>query len=394
MSADSPTPHALELLRFTATQRRHADALAQATGEHFNIFQILRVGHLEVKTHSPILAELLNPKGRHGQGAAFLRLFLARFEVSEFEAERATVNLEYHVGQITDKSGGRIDIVVKDSKGATIFIENKIYAGDQDNQIVRYSAANPQAELFYLTLDGRGPSNCSKVPKLRCISYEAGILAWLKDCRKEAACVPTVREILSHYIYLIQELTQQNTSTLMNQELIKAVLQNKESFLAYEALYNTERDIRAEVLNRLLERLDVIARELGLQLERPAGELIHKDAGFYFSTPELRANNLRIGFEFETGGYRNFFFGFKYVVEIPVAQTRNCPMAQRIRPRFKDEFGEAGDTTIWWATWLWWHQYRDWSLPILAEIQFGVFMDDLKGRLKQLVKIASQAIQG
>ena len=63
---DSLSPRSLELLRFTATQLRHADALNQATGEHFNIFQILRIGHLEVKTHSPILAELLNPKGRHG----------------------------------------------------------------------------------------------------------------------------------------------------------------------------------------------------------------------------------------------------------------------------------------------------------------------------------------
>lgn len=127
-----------------------------------------------------------------------------------------------------------------------------------------------------------------------------------------------------------------------------------------------------------------------MQLERPAGELSDKDAGFYFSTPELRANNLRIGFEFETGGYRNFFFGFKYVVEIPVAQTRNCPMAQSIRPLFKSEFGEAEGTTVWWATWLRWNQYRDWSLPILAEIQFGAFMDDLKTRLKRLVKVAKQ----
>jgi hypothetical protein len=153
----SANPRTLELLRFTATQQRHADALAQATGEHFNIFQILRVGHLEVKTHSPILGELLNPKGRHGQGAAFLRLFLARFEVREFDTETATVKLEYHVGQITEKSGGRIDIVVKDSKGAAIVIENKIYAGDQDNQMMRYREVYPHAELFYLTLDGREP---------------------------------------------------------------------------------------------------------------------------------------------------------------------------------------------------------------------------------------------
>jgi hypothetical protein len=60
-------PAVLGLLRFAATHRRHVETLAQATGEHFNIFRILHVGHLEVKSHSPILGELLNPKGHHAQ---------------------------------------------------------------------------------------------------------------------------------------------------------------------------------------------------------------------------------------------------------------------------------------------------------------------------------------
>lgn len=367
MSADSLSLRGLELLTFTATQQRHAEALAQATGEHFNIFRILRVGHLEVTTHSPILAELLNPKGSHCQGATFLRLFLARFEVRDFDAETATVNLEYHLGRITDKSGGRIDIVVKDSRGATIFIENKIYAGDQDNQMMRYSAANPQAELFYLTLDGREPSNCREMSKLRCISYGAEILAWIKDCRKEVACVHTVREILSHYIHLVQELTHQNTSTVMNQELIKAVLENEVSFLAYSALRNATPDIRTAILNTLFERLDVVAKDLSLQLERSIQDPGHKDGGFYFSTPELQANNLRIGFEFDSGGYHAFFFGFKYINSVD--PTLDCAITRRIHALFTSEFGRAQDTTIWWATWLWWDQYRNWSDGVSPEMK-------------------------
>lgn len=391
MSADSSVSRALELLRFTATQRRYADALAQATGEHFNIFQILRVGHLEVTTHSPILAELLNPKGRHGQGAAFLRLFLARFELGGFDAVTAKVTKEVHIGPKTDESGGRIDIVVKDGKGATIFIENKIYAPDQHNQIRRYSNANPQAELFYLTLNGKEPGNCQDVPKLRCISYAGHILAWLRDCRKEAACAHAVREIISQYIHLIQELTHQNTSALMNQELIKAVLKDEESFLAYTALYNAERDIRAEILNTLLEKLDVVAREFGLQLERPVRELSQKDGGFYFSTPELQANNLRIGFEFAAGGYNGFFFGIKYVKEMPIEHARNCEITKSIHMHFNREFGQAEDTSVWWATWFSWGPYRYWNDDIFVAIQFGGFVDDFTVLLKKLLEIANRA---
>jgi len=43
------------VVEITEAHRRHTQDLARATGEHFNVFQILGVGHLEVKTHSPIL---------------------------------------------------------------------------------------------------------------------------------------------------------------------------------------------------------------------------------------------------------------------------------------------------------------------------------------------------
>ena len=43
------------------------DAIAELTGENFNIFKILKMETKEVKTHSAFLAELLNPKGSNGQ---------------------------------------------------------------------------------------------------------------------------------------------------------------------------------------------------------------------------------------------------------------------------------------------------------------------------------------
>jgi len=208
-------PRVLELLRFTESHNRHTEALARATGEQFNIFQTLRIGHREVTTHSPILAELLNPKGNHGQGAVFLRLFLAQFKVSGFDADSATVKQEYPIGPKTQESGGRIDIVVKDGKQATILIENKIYADDKEKQMTRYREFDRNAHLFYLTLRGGEPSNLSKdeVDRIQCkyISYAVDILAWLKDCRKESACLPNVRETLTQYIHLIEELTEQRT---------------------------------------------------------------------------------------------------------------------------------------------------------------------------------------
>lgn len=41
-----------------------------------NIFRLLGITTDEVRTHSALLADLLNPRGTHGQGSLFLATFL------------------------------------------------------------------------------------------------------------------------------------------------------------------------------------------------------------------------------------------------------------------------------------------------------------------------------
>ncbi|MDP9665974.1 UNVERIFIED_ORG: hypothetical protein J2W16_003709 [Pseudomonas cremoricolorata] len=65
------------LLNQAGSLVRETNAKLAASGELFNIFSITRIERAEVNTHSAMIAELLNPKGRHGQGACFLELFLA-----------------------------------------------------------------------------------------------------------------------------------------------------------------------------------------------------------------------------------------------------------------------------------------------------------------------------
>jgi hypothetical protein len=50
-------------------------------GETFNIFNILGLRSEEVRLHSALIAELLNPKGRHGCASLFLKSFLKTIEV-------------------------------------------------------------------------------------------------------------------------------------------------------------------------------------------------------------------------------------------------------------------------------------------------------------------------
>lgn len=389
MSDASISPRILELLRFTEAHNRHSEALARATGEHFNIFRVLRVGHLEVTTHSPVLAELLNPKGNHGQGAAFLRLFLAQFAVHGFDAESetATMKMEFHVGRVTEKSGGRIDIVVKDGKGSTILIENKIGAGDQENQMKRYRDFAPKAHLFYLTLDGHQPSKLSEDElnriQCKCISYAEDILAWLKDCRKAAACLPNVRETITQYIHLIEELTSQSTTILMSKELIDDIVGSKEGLRAFYTLRNAELAVHTELITRLDAKLDDLAKACGLERHGPLHELHKREAGFYFTTPGLSQRNLQIGFQFAARDYSDFYFGFA-----KIDRKQTCPVEAQLLSAFEEHFTPAERTQYWPASTYWEDPYRYWRQEAFEAIRSGQFAEDLKAKLEMLVKIA------
>jgi hypothetical protein len=309
MSAVQPQSNVYELLSFAKAHNRHRETLARATGEHFNVFKILGIGRREVTTHSPMLAELLNPKGNHGQGAAFLRLFLAEFGINNFKPEGATLKMEVHMGLVTEDSGGRIDILIKDLFGNIIIIENKIDAGDQANQLQRYHNEYPDAQLFYLTLDGHKPGNVSEkeLKHINCqlVSYAQGILSWLGNCRKDAACLPGVRETISQYIHLIQELTNQSTNNNMSQELIAAIIKDKDSYLAYASLRNEQWNIRRALIGRVNEQLTLLGQKLGLDTVEAFKADNKPGENFFYTTAAMRVQNLKFGLRCSDSDYRN-----------------------------------------------------------------------------------------
>ena len=48
----------------------------------FNVFAVTRRSGFEVTTHSALLCDLLDPRGTHGQGGAFLDVFLALLDAN------------------------------------------------------------------------------------------------------------------------------------------------------------------------------------------------------------------------------------------------------------------------------------------------------------------------
>ncbi|OXL43242.1 hypothetical protein CFT61_12375 [Segatella copri] len=95
--------------------------------------------------HSSILAELLNPLGRHGLGRSFLDAFLKEIECNE-TFEDVTIQTEMPVQRIlTDGSGPRrIDIcIINNYNNDVVIIENKLNnAKEQYRQLEDYEAGS------------------------------------------------------------------------------------------------------------------------------------------------------------------------------------------------------------------------------------------------------------
>ena len=197
------------------------DALAAATGQTFNLFEIIGRETDEVHTHSAILGELLDPNGSHRQGAVFAQRFLDRLDIRDIAVAGARVGCEVMIA-----SDSRADILIE-TDDACIVIENKIGAPDQPRQLERYhayAARRKTAKVVYLTLHLDEPSEESlgdlSLDDVKCICYETHVVAWLDDCIKEVARVPQVREILAHYQALLRKLTGTSTGEL-NMELME-----------------------------------------------------------------------------------------------------------------------------------------------------------------------------
>ena len=210
-------------------------------GESYNLFKVIDMTSNETSVHSAFLADLLNPKGLHHMGDTFLRLFTDEFlNGMSFSTEIAVVEREKYIGPVTTTTGGRLDIIVTDADKKAIIIENKIYASDQENQLIRYhnyaEKNTSEHKLFYLSLDGtvhdedktakHDNKELIEEEHYFTISYESDILKWLEQCREKVVDKPLIREGISHYINLIKHLTNQTISKEMEKDLKNLILEN------------------------------------------------------------------------------------------------------------------------------------------------------------------------
>lgn len=300
-------------------------------GENYNIFNDLGFMSDEVHLHSMFLANLLNPKGSHGQRGKFLEAFLKMLQKSfpaisadslELDTAIASVEVEKYIGRQTDSEGGRIDIYLTDGKHS-IIIENKIYAGDQHHQMLRYwnygmSQKGNDTEksfvLIYLTLDGCSPSKESLGEDLKendivCLSYKNDIRGWLDRCVELASRTPLVRETINQYISTIDILT--NNVMEDNKELLDILCKEENLDAIYDIANNKNIVVNRFINEVFIPKLRDLAESKGLTMGENCTENWMEEswAGASFYNPKWKY--LKLAFEFEHKGLDFLIFGFR-----------------------------------------------------------------------------------
>ena len=237
-------------------------------GKCFNVFSALNMCSDEVRLHSRLLAILLNPKANHGLENEFLKSFLTALGLPEDYITYCKEQIvERTIGEVTETTGGRIDIILED-RGHAVIIENKIYAGDQPNQLLRYhnygvkTFGENNFKLVYLTLygnksspDSLGGENFEFIK----FSYAQDVLKLLKKLMKSKPKKP-VHSTIEDYITIIKQLTHQDMDTKYQQSIIE------------EAIKSDNIDVTSELL--------LLQKQIGDKLRRDYIIKPLKDLGF------------------------------------------------------------------------------------------------------------------
>ena len=249
-------------------------------GENFNVFSALNICSDEMRLHSRLLATLFNPKANHGLGNEFLRQFLVTaIKVDDNYITHCNESIaERYVGEVTETTGGRIDIILEDGKHG-IIIENKIYACDQPNQLLRYynygvkQFGENNFKLVYLTLDGSEPSSDSlggghfDFIKL---SYAQDILGLLEGLVTTSPQKPIHRTI-KDYITIIKQLTGQDMDTEYQQSIINEAIDEKYIDATLELLQLTK-----QIGDALIEKY-IIKKLIGFERHKDDNGALWRD---------------------------------------------------------------------------------------------------------------------
>lgn len=214
----------------------------------FRFMEFFRVDELSL---SRCLANLLDINGSHGQRDLFISRFASMLDISnEFDCSDSKVFLEYSISDI-----GRIDILIK-TRSHYIGIENKPWANDQHEQLLRYSswlsneADRNGRKWFFIYLcnsdinDYTLPDNVNEKIRrnIKSISFYQ-IVAWLRECSNNILAIQ-VKVFVDSLAQYIHENVNFEVDMSEQSEVVRFALSSPEKTRAAFLISQSIRDIK------------------------------------------------------------------------------------------------------------------------------------------------------
>ena len=208
---------------FSRLLQRNAVA-ERTTAPRVNILKVLNLGHDEMR-HSRMLAWMLDPHETHAQGTLFIKGFLSAIKlndrIDEYIPEERENGARGEDIEVFRERPGRIDLAVIANELFAIFVENKVRAGEQQDQLERHwDTLNEYAErewqipptnrhLVFLTPTGRAPSSLYsqlRFPQLIQLGFDALCQAFREAASSEACRSDYVRRLILDYVAEVERV--------------------------------------------------------------------------------------------------------------------------------------------------------------------------------------------
>ncbi len=180
----------------------------------FNIFRVLNLEAKADEVHTTFIADLLNPKGAHGQKYLFLHSFLEAMHNSHSTfplPEESLTDYAWFIEPRKYIGEGTLDIVITcPALNYLVVIANMLYDDEQGDQLVRYirwMEGNRQQytwqSLIYLTSSGEAAESTGSAACYPA-SYHGQVAGMLKSALPQISA-PHLRETILQYLEVIQK---------------------------------------------------------------------------------------------------------------------------------------------------------------------------------------------
>lgn len=403
------TQSATALAENVGTVAQAYEKIANASGENFNLFKTLKIESDEVRTHSRFIGELLNPKGSHGMKEFFLEAFLKEVfideKVSISNLKNTRVFIEYYLGSKdqSNRTGGRIDLLIK-SDEASIAIENKIYAQEQEDQLERYYNSLNKPKILYLTLTGENSKDQIKLDEkgisYHPISYSEHIINWLNQCLQLSTDKPLLREGIKHYLNLIKHLTGQTTNTAMKNEIVQSIISDDNRYKGFTELMKVQQEVRKTLLkDYFFPLLDTIINEVNSELNLEDDKAIKLDfndaaqkhflkektsyKAFNFYSKHARDLGVKdFRFEFiSQKGWSSMIYGIRHHFDSNHSEQEINDFKAKVSTQLSDKIGSQ--LKIGHKSWIGFFDLSEYPSLDSFEDLYAIKSDDYKETLKQ-----------